>query len=61
MTWFHYSANAGVKVVIDGATERITSGYDSELDNIKSSEDGYLIVDGLTRDTYRPIAAACTA
>ena len=59
VTWYHLSKNGLVKVVIDGSTGQITTGYHAEITDIKQSEGSILIVDGVIASKSYEVRAAC--
>jgi hypothetical protein len=61
VTWFHLSKRKGVKVVIDGATKKITTGHSAKISDIESSDSVILIVDGVTKESSIEISRACSA
>jgi hypothetical protein len=61
VTWFHFSKNRSVKVVIDGVAKTVSSGYSAEFVDIKQSGGGILVVDGLTKKDSTAIKRGCSA
>ena len=61
VTWFHFSKNHAVKVLIDGVTRKITSGYSAKIADIENSEGSLLVVDGMTKEDGTDMKRACFA
>jgi hypothetical protein len=59
VTWFHCSRNDSVKVVIDGATKKITWGHSAKAPDIENSDGTLLLFDGLTKEESVTITRAC--
>lgn len=59
VTWYHLTKNELVKVVVDGSTCEITTGYEAEIKDINASEGSILIVDGVTASKNFDVRSAC--
>ena len=59
VTWYHLTKNGLVKLVIDGTLGQITTGYDAELKDIKTSQGSVLIVDGVIASKSFEVRSAC--
>jgi hypothetical protein len=59
VTWYHLTKNELVKVVIDGESEQITTGYQADINDIKNSEGSILIVDGVIASKSFDVRSAC--
>jgi hypothetical protein len=59
VTWFHFCKRCTIKVLVDGATCTITSGYVANIDEILTSEGAMLVIDGITKSNSVPISCAC--
>ena len=59
VTWYHLTKNGLVKLVIDGSSGLITTGYDAELKDIKTSQGSVLIVDGVIASKSFEVRSAC--
>ena len=59
VTWYHLTKRKVVKVLIDGSTGQITTGYDAEIADIKNSIGSILIVDGVIASKSFDVSSAC--
>ena len=59
ITWYHMTKRTMEKVLIDGATNKITTGYTAERNDIKDSEGSILIVDGVISSMNVDVSNAC--
>ena len=60
VTWYHINKSEVVKVLIDGVTDKITTGYTAEIADIKYSEGAILIVDGVISSQNNAVRCACS-
>jgi hypothetical protein len=59
VTWFHLTKRQVVKVVVDGSTEQITTGFVARIEDIQASEGSLLICDGVTAQSNSDVSSAC--
>jgi hypothetical protein len=62
VTWFHFSKEFKLKVVIDGHNNKIARGAAKvQLQDIEDAKGTFLIVDGVTKESYTDVSAACAS
>jgi hypothetical protein len=62
VTWFHFSEESKLRVVISGSNEKISRDWvEGTFTDIKDAEGTFLIVDGVTKESYSAVSAACAS
>jgi hypothetical protein len=62
VTWFHFSKELKLKVVIDGRNNKIArEAAKVQLQDIEDAEGTFLIVDGVTKESYTDVSVACAS